>query len=341
MHVRQAVISGQRQIAWREYEIDPASLKPLEVLIETEQSYISAGTELANYTGLDPKVFLPGNWNTYPWTPGYANVGVVRAVGSAVTRAAVGDRVFTFGRHASAHVYDTNRMCLRVPDGLDGGLAAASRMADVAITSLHLGEPGHNRWVAVFGLGLVGNLAAQLFQIHGCRVIGIDPAAHRRELALSCGIPYALGGEGDTAAIQAAIATLTDGKLAATAIDAVGDSRVCMQALKATAAHGEMIILGTPRAPVQGDLTAAFADCHLRNITIRGALEWRLPEYSTLPYQHSHASKHEAIFGWMADGRLKIAPLVSHRLPAAQIQDAYEGLQEQKDVYTGVVLNWK
>ena len=54
------------------------------LLVANAFSLISAGTELANYTGKDADVFVPGSWCAYPWRSGYANVGIVRAVGSGV-----------------------------------------------------------------------------------------------------------------------------------------------------------------------------------------------------------------------------------------------------------------
>ena len=60
--------------------LDESALGPDDLLIETEATFISAGTELANYTGREPKVFVPNQWCTYPWRSGYANVGTVLAV---------------------------------------------------------------------------------------------------------------------------------------------------------------------------------------------------------------------------------------------------------------------
>jgi threonine dehydrogenase-like Zn-dependent dehydrogenase len=50
--------------------------------------------------------------------------------------------------------------------------------------------------VAVFGLGLVANLAAQMLSIRACRVIGVDLMAERRGLAERCGIEITVGNSG-------------------------------------------------------------------------------------------------------------------------------------------------
>ena len=60
MKIKQVVVTGRNQVELQTKEIDEGNLGPNEILIETECSFISTGTELANYTGKEPKVFQPG-----------------------------------------------------------------------------------------------------------------------------------------------------------------------------------------------------------------------------------------------------------------------------------------
>lgn len=339
MQIRQVVVTGQYQVELQTAEINAGKLGPNELLIETERTFISAGTELANYSGREPKVFQPGQWCTYPWRSGYANVGTVQAVGSAVDKAKVGDRVFTYGNHGSMVVYDQRRLVTPVPPEMDTTLAAAARMAAVAVTAMVVSEIRENPWVAVFGLGAVGNLASQIFRIRGCRVIGVDPVASRRALAERCGIETTVGGSPDEAI--AAIKEITGGRGADITVDAVGHSAVVMQAMKATATFGQLVILGTPRVAVQGDLTELLSDVHLRFVTIRGALEWLMPMYPDTGNRISQFSKQEMIFDWLRRGELQIEPLISHRMKPEEIKTAYEGLLNEPEKYTGVALIWK
>ncbi len=338
MRIREVVVTGQNQVELQTAEIDTRGLASNELLVDTEYTFISSGTELANYTGREPKVFQKGEWCEYPWRSGYANVGIVREVGADVTRAAPGDRVFTYGRHASTIQYSQDRLVAPVREAVDPAVVAASRMAGVAMTAIVVGEIGTNPWVVVFGLGLVGNLASQMFRIHGCRVIGVDPVAERRALAQRCGIARTVGGDADEA--QAQIQEITNGDLGNITVDAVGHSGVVMQALRATASHGQIIILGTPRVSVPGDLTDLLSETHLRWITIRGALEWCVPMYPDIGNRASQWSKQQTIFDWMARGQLQIEPLISHRLKPERIKQAYDGLLNEPNVYTGVVLDW-
>ena len=338
MQIREVVVTGQNQVELQTTDMDAAVLASNELLIDTEYTFISSGTELANYTGREPKVFQKGEWCEYPWRSGYANVGIVREVGAGVTRAVPGDRVFTYGRHASIVRYSQDRLVAPVREAVDPAVVAASRMAGVAMTAIIVGDIGTNPWVVVFGLGLVGNLASQMFQIHGCRVVGVDPVAERRQLAQRCGIRHTVGGDADAA--QAQVEEITGGELGNITVDAVGHSGVVMQALRATASHGQLIILGSPRVEVQGNLTDLLSETHLRWITLRGALEWCVPMYPDIGNRTSQWSKQQTIFDWMARRQLHVEPLISHRLKPEQIKQAYDGLLNEPNVYTGVVLDW-
>lgn len=338
MKIKEVVVTGQNHVELQTSEFDATIQSPTEVLIDTEYTFISSGTELANYTGREPKVFQEGSWCAYPWRSGYANVGIIREVGSNVTRAAPGDRVFTYGRHASIIRYSQERLITKVPDTIDPAVVAASRMAGVAMTGIIVSEIATNPTVIVFGLGLVGNLVSQMFQIHGCRVIGVDPVEGRRNLAEKCGIKDTVGGDIDE--VQKHINDLTSGILGNITVDAVGHSSVVMQALHATATHGQLVILGSPRVPVSGNLTELLSETHLRWITIKGALEWCVPMYPDTGNNISQYSKQQTIFDWMTNGQLHVKPLISHQLKPEAIKQAYDGLLNESNTYTGVVLDW-
>ena len=331
-------VAARNMVRLETEEMDPADLAPDQLLIETEWTLISTGTELANYTGVEPKTRQPGSWCFYPWRSGYANVGIVRDVGSAVTRAAVGNRVFTYARHEAWAKYSQERLVYPVPDDITADIAAASRMAGVAATSILVSTIHGAPTVAIFGLGLVGNLACQLFRARGCRVIGVDPVPERRTRAVAVGIPSVIGGTEEE--VQAQIMELTDGDRADIGVDAVGHSAVCMQALHATRNMGQLVILGTPRAPVQGNLTDFLGETHYRSIRVLGSLEWQYPMYPTLNTGISQFEKQRMIFDWIRDGRVQLEPLISHRLPPQDIEAAYQGLLHRKDTYTGVLLQW-
>src|SRR5260370_4288847 len=103
MHARQAVIREPFQVEVREVDLPAPAAN--QILVETEVSAVSPGTELAVYTGThqwlkDPK--LP-DWK-FPFRSGYSAAGTILAAGSAVSGWKAGDRVSYPGNHASAEL---------------------------------------------------------------------------------------------------------------------------------------------------------------------------------------------------------------------------------------------
>jgi len=335
---REVVMTGPRTVELQDREICTEELKPSEMLIETEATFISAGTELSAYTALDPRVYQPGSWCAYPYRVGYANAGVVHRTGRGVTRVAVGDRVFTQTRHGSYVIADENRVVVPVPSGLAGTTAAAARMAGVALTAPLVSGSRGAPWVVVFGLGAVGNIAAQAYRILGCRVIGVDPVASRRAIAERCGIEFTLDpAEGSAAG---AVRDITGGRMAGITVESAGRSSVIMETAKVTANSGQIILLGTPRAPHQADVTELLLDVHRRSIQIKGAYEHCLPVRDDRPGADSQMSKYRLAFNWIAQGALRLEPLITHVVKPQDVAGAYEGLLEQPQEYVGVAVDW-
>jgi 2-desacetyl-2-hydroxyethyl bacteriochlorophyllide A dehydrogenase len=311
----------------------PAISQPSDVLIETEFSIVSAGTELACRAGIE-------SWAPLPFCPGYGSVGKVVAKGSAAKDVEIGQRILTFGKHAR-HAFAEN-IAVPVPEGLDPAEAVFARMASVAITSLRASDAELGDHVAVIGLGLVGNLAAQLFALSGCEVIGVDLSARRREQAGACGIPHTLAPDADLAARVAAI---TGGRLCNTVVEATGLAAVATDtAPLLVGKQGEIVLLGSPRAPHHTNVTPFLNQLHLCRPTaaVKGALEWRYPVRDDGEgfCKHSIERNVRLLLRLLAQGKLKVAPLLTHRASPADCHAVYEGLANQKDVYTGVVFDW-
>jgi threonine dehydrogenase-like Zn-dependent dehydrogenase len=90
-----------------------------------------------------------------------------------------------------------------------------------------------------------------------------------------------------------------------------------------------------------GERDGIFRSAHVRWVAIRVALEWNVPTEGALPFGYSQRKKLDAIFRWMADGRLNVKPMLTHLLPPEEIKAAYEGLLKKKEEYVGVVLKWR
>lgn len=343
MRMHQIVFEAPRQLRLAARDL-PDAPPPHAARLHTRVSFISAGTELAIYAGTDPRLNQPGSGFSYPHEPGYANVAEVIALGPSVEEHVglrPGQRVFTLHPHKSVHDFTVGDwdMAEPVPDSLSDDEAAAARMALVAITALQVADLAAGDSAAVFGLGAVGNLAAQLLQVAGARVVGVDPVASRCRLARDCGIEQVVQATAETAGEQVR-ALLGGGPTIS--IDAVGHGAIIEQAIELAPRHGQVVVLGSPRSAHAADLSAVMQKVFKKLLTIRGALEWRLPRRGNLDPHARHTTEGNLryIFDLIVRGRLKVAPLISHRIPASRAKDAYEGLLAHNDQFTGVVLDW-
>src|SRR5688572_9000593 len=131
MQVRQAVIVEPYKVEVR--TVDLPAPAPNQVLVETEVSAVSPGTELAVWTGTHQWLRDPNmpDWK-FPFRSGYSAAGTVVAVGASVRGCEPGDRVSYPGNHASAELltvgHERGRLW-RLPDDLDFEKAALACIA--------------------------------------------------------------------------------------------------------------------------------------------------------------------------------------------------------------------
>ena len=109
-----AILHGPRDLRIEDQPLDTSNLKPDEIRVETEISALKIGTDRGNYEGAER---VPGAPD-YPRWVGDSNLGVVRGVGSSVTRFNVGDRVVSRKPHLSEYVASESEIILPVPDAV-------------------------------------------------------------------------------------------------------------------------------------------------------------------------------------------------------------------------------
>ncbi|CAL9336116.1 bi-domain-containing oxidoreductase [Streptomyces sp. enrichment culture] len=220
-------------------DVPAPGCKPGGVLVRSAYSLISTGTELMKVSeaGMSmvgkarsrpdqvAKVMQSVATNGVPatyrkvmgkldsYTPlGYSLCGVVEQVGAGIDDVAVGDVVACAGNEHALHAevnWVPKHLYVKVPDGLAPRHAAFGTVGSIALQGVRQGEPQLGEVALVIGLGLIGQLVVQLLAASGVRVVGADPDPVRCELAERLGA-VACGDPG-SAAVEAAVAALTDG----------------------------------------------------------------------------------------------------------------------------------
>jgi 2-desacetyl-2-hydroxyethyl bacteriochlorophyllide A dehydrogenase len=341
MKARQAVIAEPYRVEVR--EVDLPAPGPGQVLVRTEASFISAGTELAVYTGThqwlkDPN--LP-DWK-FPFRPGYSAAGEVAAVGAGVEGLKPGDRVSFPGNHASAELLTLTHergKLWKLPADLAADKAAAACVARYGMGSSIRAGLTLGRSAAVLGLGVIGQFALRCLQAAGAYpVVGIDGVGMRRRAATAAGADFTLDpGAGD---VKQQLADALGTRGAEIVADATGIPDAVPVAMSLACDGGQVVVVGSPRGKVAN--VNFYDDLHRRYIEVTGA-------HGNMLFEPAHARLagawdiHKAqrwLLGALASGRLNLTGLVTHTIRPDQLGEAYEGLLKKKDEYLGVLVRW-
>lgn len=339
---RQAVIVEPYKTDVREVTIpDPA---PNQILIAAEYSAISAGTELAVYTGThqwlkDPN--LP-DWK-FPFRSGYSAAGRVLAVGKEFPGGfREGDRVSYPGNHASAELLTLGHERCRVwkmPDNLTFERAAVACIARYGLGASVRAGITLGKSAAVLGLGIIGQFALRSLLAAGASpVVGIDAVPMRRDAARAAGADHVIDPTAGDAKEQLAAFLGTRG--AELVADATGVPDAVPVAMSLACDAGQVVVVGSPRGKAKE--VNFYDDLHRRYIEVTGA-------HGNMLFEPAHVRLagawdiHKAqmwLLRQLASGRLSLAGLVTHTITPEQMGTAYEGLLKNKDEYLGVLMKW-
>jgi threonine dehydrogenase-like Zn-dependent dehydrogenase len=121
-----------------------------------------------------------------------------------------------------------------------------------------------------------------------------------------------------------------EGASAPYVIEAVGLAAALRAALDAVEPDGRVVVLSSPREKIEID---PYFDIHHRGVQMVGAHEWRRDRAQRAPYD-------AFLEHLLARERVVVDPLVTHRVPFADAQRAYEGLRDRPDEWLGVLLEY-
>jgi threonine dehydrogenase-like Zn-dependent dehydrogenase len=248
-----------------------------------------------------------------------------------------GDRVLSFARHGSFAKANAVQMALPVSNETDGKKLVYARMAGVSIASIRSSSIQPGDTVLVIGMGLVGNFAAQLFQLAGADVMAVDLSDLRLKKARESGLKRTVNsGKQD---LKQIVMDWTGGKGAQIVVEAIGVSEIINQAVLLTRRFGEVILLGSPRASAKFDVTPMLLHIHISAIRMIGAFEWCWPMHET-PRARNLMDNYRQIAEWITEDRLKVEPLLTHLASPADCQIIYEGLTCKKEEFLSAVFDW-
>jgi polar amino acid transport system substrate-binding protein len=280
---------------------------------------------------------------------GYSCAGTIVEVGEGVTGLAVGDRVACGGQGYASHAEEVvvpQNLCAKLPESVALEHAVFTTLGAIAMQGVRQSDARLGETVAVIGLGLVGQLTAQILKAAGCAVLGIDVSAEACELATKCGCAaVAIRTSGE---IERIAARLTNGFGVDAAIIAAAAptsdpielaARICRE-------RGRVVMVGVTGMELPRDL---FYEKELEFRLSRSygpgrydpLYEEKGVDYPIGYVRWTEQRNMEAFAQLLANKRVDVAPLITHTFSIADAPKAYELITgKTKERFVGVLLEY-
>jgi threonine dehydrogenase-like Zn-dependent dehydrogenase len=344
---RALLLKAPRELAFE--TIDERPLGPQEIRIRTLFSGISAGTELSQYRGTNPfmhrqwdeqrRLFVAADSPSWPYPVrnlGYEECGEIVEVGSGVTDLKPGQRLFGTWGHRTHHIADAAYARERLlPEGADPRIGIFSHIGAVALNGVHDAQLRIGDVVAVFGLGVPGQIVAQAARASGATVIGVDPDPDRRAMAQSLGAAHVL--DPNSGNVAEAIKAMTNGRGADACIEVSGVPAALGEAIRAVAYSARVVAMGFFQGEVSG-LRLGEEFHHNRVLLICSQIGGVAPEAS---YRWSKPRLWRTAIELQHAGVLSLIPLISHSAPFDRAPELFDRLDRGEPGLLQAVLEFE
>ena len=320
------VVTPSNQVEIEEFSVPQPGAG--QVLIKTISTLISAGTELGSQE-------QKRNYNIYT---GYSNTGEIIAVGEGVKDYQMGDRVLSLTQHASHVISNTKPYDLvKIPDNLSFDEASFGVLGSISIHGIRKARIELGEFTAITGMGLVGQLALQLASKTGCEaLIAIDTCNARLKIAERLGATHVLNP--DESNLKSEINSITKNHGLDVTIEASGYPQALLYIFDLSRIGGRIVQLGSIWHRI---VEVDFMDFHLKELTLIGCHQPKCPIDETIYFPWTQQYNRGQILKMIADKRLNVKPLLSHKLHYHEAEEAYRLLRDEKDKALGIVLDWE
>lgn len=277
--------------------------------------------------GVMPTIEAVRNKLDQPIALGYCHVGRVIGTGRDVSGFAIGDRIASNGRHAEVVNVPLN-LCARIPDTVSDDEAAFTVIGAIALEGIRLAQPTLGEAVVVIGLGLIGQVTIQLLRAQGCRVLGIDIDPERIALARRFGAEVVDLSVNPDPVAAATRFSRDRGVDAVLVTAATTSSEPIHQAARMCRTRGRIVLVGVTGLELSRD------DFFKKELSFQVSCSYGPgrydPEYEEKGRDYpvgyvrwTEQRNFEAVLDMMADKRIDVGPLISHRFTLDRATEAY------------------
>lgn len=351
-------------------EVPDPTVSSHHVLVRPIYSLISSGTETASIhkegvaraVANDPSQ-ITKVWNALKDAPirtvaevkakfseyavlGYSGAGYVAEKHPSVTDLKVGDRV-AYGGEGTGHsetIPVGRNLAARISDNVPFEYACFTTLGSIALNGVRIANISLGERVAVVGLGLVGQLVAQLARLQGGSIIATDLRTERVELARRLGADEAVVGNSE---IGAQIRALSDGHGVDCVIIAAAakSDAPCRLAVDICRDRGRIVDVGAVK------LNFPWYETYLKEIQVLMARAYGPGSYDS-SYERDGKDYPRAYVRWtenrnmeeflrlLAQGRVQIEPLITHRFALEDAAKAYDTIMDPSSNSLAVLVKY-
>jgi len=343
------------------------------VLVRNEYSLISAGTEKATITKAqstlveraknqpnDVKLVLDfikkdGVISTYRRiksvlnsykTLGYSSSGEV--ILSNCDDFKPGDKVACAGAGYANHseiIAVPKKLVSKVPDKVSMQSAAYTTVAAIAMQGVRQSKPELGAYVAVIGLGLIGQITVQLLKAAGCKVVGLDINPAFNEIAMKSGCDLVLHSSPES---KKDILAFTNGIgcdaviiTAATSSNAPTELAISIARSKGKVVYVGDVPINIPRTPFYLKELEVTIACSYGPGRYDPQYEEQGIDYPIAYVRWTENRNMQSVLELLADGKLNFDILTTHQFDLDSADKAYNLISgESKEHYLGIVLKY-
>ena len=341
--MQQAVMTQPGKIEF--HEVPKPNPVAGEIIIQVRRIGV-CGSDIHVYHGVHP-------YTGYPVVQGHEVSGVISAIGEQVSGFSIGDKVVfmpqvTCGecypcRHGMYHICDHLKvmgfqtggaaqeyfpvradMVLKLPESISLDQAAMIEPVSVAVHALTRGvsqlENLSGQKVLVLGAGTIGSLVGQVAMACGAKVLITDVSDYKLQKAHQCGFAYACNSRRDDLG-QALLVSFGPDK-ADLILECVGVPDTITQAVSLARKGSTIVVVGVFGKKPEVDL-GLVQD---RELSLVGTLMYQKRDY-------------EKAIQLVAQGALKLDPMITHHFPFRQYLTAYETIEAAKGGIMKVMID--
>ena len=334
--MKAVVVEGPHEVSYR--EVQAPAVGPDDVLVESREAGLCR-TDIEMMTG----VFTDPRWVRFPVIPGHEWAGTVVEVGANVESVAAGDRVVCEGmiachrcgpcRRGETHwceriealgftrpggyaelVAVPEQVVHRLPEHVSFDAGVLVEPASVVLRGLEKARPETGEAVGVIGVGTLGSLAIALLALHSpSRIVAYGVREEELELARTLGATeVVLAGDGATAQPELDLVVETAGVPSAVELA----TRLCRPG-------GRAVLLGIAG---EGRTLTLPSDLFVaQDMTVIGSIAYPTSTWSR-------------VVGLVADGVLDLDPIVTHRFPIGDFEEAVRLMDDRRGIVAKIVL---